>query len=227
MRTLGKIALILALLIGGAVLWYMLAYPTYTYRYRMTVEVMVDGVLHSGSSVIAVQTQTQPQFLVPVPPFHSKVHGEAVFVDLGSRGHVYALLGSEDGKNIDYPYYLVPMLFGVKFEHRDLARISGLRDSREVPIGDLPTLVTFTNAHDPGTASVVSPYDFELVFGPQVKFKRAWVEITADSITRGIEKKSPWWNGPFPWLEPLSGGVFVDTRRTGFIWDKGMFKRDY
>jgi hypothetical protein len=29
-----------------------------------------------------------------------------------------------------------------------------------------------------------------------VHFKRAWIEMTSDPVTRGIEKKLPWWSGP-------------------------------
>ncbi len=91
MRRSGTIALVVALLIGGGFAWCKLTYPKYTYRYRMTVEVMVDGVVRSGSSVIEIRIQTQPNLLsnsTIVP----HVRGEATYVDLGGGRNVIALL---------------------------------------------------------------------------------------------------------------------------------------
>ena len=85
MRTFGIIVLCVVLVIGGGVAWCKLAYPTYTYRYRMTVEVMVDGAIRSGSSVIEVQIHTQPNLLAN-PTIVPKVRGEAVLVDLLACG---------------------------------------------------------------------------------------------------------------------------------------------
>ena len=38
---------------------------------------------------------------------------------------------------------------------------------------------------------MVHPDQFEQVFGPDVHFKRTWIEMTTDPVTRGIEKKMP------------------------------------
>jgi len=210
MRTLGIIALCVVLLIGVAVVWYMLAYPTYSYRYRMTVEVMADGVLHSASSVIEVRLQKQPQFLVPVPPVYPAVSGEAVFVDLGDGRNAIALLASgPNASNVDYPIYVVPTHFRLSFEDRDLVKYAGLQGQWDLPEQALPTLVTFADLNDPKTARVVGSAEFEQVFGPGVRFKRAFVEMVpagtwpfnmlgwprdwaGEPVTRGIEKRVTW-----------------------------------
>ena len=192
MRTFGIIVLCVVLVIGGGVAWCKRAYPTYTYRYRMTVEVMVDGAIRSGSSVIEVQIHTQPNLLAN-PTIVPKVRGEAVFVDLGGGRNVIALLASgRNGNDVDSPYRLVPQLFRISYEDSDLPKLAGLRGHLDVPEKLLPTLVTFTDLNDPKSARVVQPAEFAQVFGPGVRFQRAWIEMTSDSISSGIKEKFPW-----------------------------------
>lgn len=190
MGRLKKIAIIFLLIIVGPIAAYWIAFPTYTYRYRMTVEVEVDGKVHSGSSVIEVRLQKQPQIFVPVPPVLPAVSGEAVFVDLGAGRSVIALLASgPNASNVDYPKYIVATHFRLSHSDRDLVQYSSLQGQWELPMQTLPTLVTFTDLNDPKTARVVRPEEFEAVFGRGVRFKRAFVEMTNDPVTRGIEKK--------------------------------------
>jgi hypothetical protein len=81
--------------------------------------------------------------------------------------------------------------------------------------------------NDPSNARVVRPDEFEAVFGPGVRFKRVWIEMTDEPVTRGIEKKFPWWNaGPFLWERRVREGIYVDMRPPGFRWNKNMLKRD-
>ena len=53
MRTFGIIVLCIVAVIGSGVAWCKISYPTYTYRYRMTVEVTVNGVTVSSDSARA------------------------------------------------------------------------------------------------------------------------------------------------------------------------------
>ncbi|HWK93828.1 MAG TPA: hypothetical protein VNR39_00255 [Pseudolabrys sp.] len=190
MRILAKALLLIALVIGGAVAWYTIKYPTYVYRYRMTVEVAVSGKVHSGASVIEVRIATQPHG-GDVPPYVPHVRGEAVFVDLGEGRNVIALLAAGPvAENVNYPDQIVPALFDVPFEN--WAALSGMRGTKEVPISKLPTFVTFSNLDDPKTAHIVSLYDLEKEFGPDVQFKRVSIEITEDPVTRNLDKKLSW-----------------------------------
>lgn len=234
MRTLGIIVLCVALLIGGAVVGYRLAYPIYTYRYRMTVEVEVNGRIESGSSVIEVRVEKQPQWPQSGFPIVVRVSGEAAFVDLGNGRNVVALLAADGGSYVDYPAYVVPAHAKLSYDDKDLPKFPRLTGhwqlnptERRRTLG-LPTLVTFTDLNDPKSARTLLPDDFAKVFGPDVTFKRISIEMTKDLVTEGIEKKYPWWNGPFPWLKPIGNETYVDTRpRDQFRWNKGMFKRNY
>lgn len=242
MRTLRIIGVCIVVSIGGAVAWWNIRYPTYTYRYRMTVEVLVDGAVRSGSSVIEVSVRRQPKF-GSAPPQTSHVHGEAVFVDLGGGRNVVALLAAgPEAKNVDYPYNVVPAVYGLTFNDQDLAKLSSLRGQR--PVHLFPTFVTFADLNDSKSARVVPHYEFDQVFGPGVRIERAFVEVVpagvwpfrslgwpsalaGEPVTRGIEQKLPWWRGLFPWLKPIGGGTYVDTRQEAFKWNKGHFKRDF
>ena len=69
-------------------------YPDY--RYRLTVEVDTPDGVRTGSSVIEVSTAVSGKYSIPDPGKVSKrVRGEAVTVDLGQRGVMFALLRSE------------------------------------------------------------------------------------------------------------------------------------
>ena len=65
---------------------YKLLYPTYTYRYRLSVEVETPDEIRSGSSVIEVRYEMFPELLTERDHI-SRVFGEAVFVDLGQGKH--------------------------------------------------------------------------------------------------------------------------------------------
>ena len=218
MRTLGIIAFGLVLLIGGGVVWYKLSYPTYTYRYRMTVEVIVDGVMRSGSSVVEIKIQTQPA-AGSVPPIYPYVSGEAVVVDLGNGRNLFALLADGSNANgVDYAYYVVPKVFDIQ----DLAKLPKLHGTREIFPSYPPAFVTFKNLDDPSSARVVNPETFESEFGRNVRLNRVWIEMTNEPVTKGlVEKKLPWlkshtghFGGPFDptWSRPsrnLTGVEFI------------------
>src|SRR5262245_61484699 len=86
---------VLALLAGAAVVGYRYKYPNYVYRYRLTLNIEVDGKIHSGSSVIEVKWRSGP-VIGDGGPFGGSVKGQAVAVDLGDRGVVVATLINDE-----------------------------------------------------------------------------------------------------------------------------------
>ena len=97
MKTLGQIMLWLLAAIGAIivliVLWWMIQSPTYVHRFRLGVEIATPEGPRAGSSVIEVRTTNYKSGLPEMRGLRSTVRGEAVFVDLGARGHVIAILG--------------------------------------------------------------------------------------------------------------------------------------
>jgi hypothetical protein len=145
------------------------------------------------------------------------------------------------------------------FGHEDVwtgkVKVSGLRELKSELV---PTTITFMSLADPSSAKVIhatghrqecqdktqkmpncAPDDVPIpidniaeTLGPGYAFRRATLEVVPNttSVTRGIEAKLPWWNGPFPWQKPLSPGssTYVDTRPADqFRWNKEHFKRGF
>src|ERR1051325_677921 len=88
MKLLGIIAAVaLALYLGVT-----LAFPSYTHRYRLTIELDTPEGVRSGSSVIEVTRKDVRWILIAQGRHEFDVRGEAVFVDLGANRHVIAIM---------------------------------------------------------------------------------------------------------------------------------------
>ena len=234
-----RLGIFLAIAFAGVAV-YVAVFST-TVRYRLTLEAEVDGRVKTGSGVIEV-TYSKNNDPISQAEFSIDVRGEAVVLDLGSRGTLFALLkGDTDGRS--GPEYLVLRAFDLPGGALPRPIVSGLRQvqqlsgERELPLTTLPLLVRFRDLNDPLTVERVDPLDLEKSFGPSVKLTRAtleivpagiwpfsWLGITGEPLTTGIETRLPWWNGPFPWLRPLGGGVFADTRTEKLKANKEDFK---
>jgi hypothetical protein len=196
-------------LIAAAVVFYQVAYPSVTVRYRLTLEALVDGEPKTGSGVIEVSYGKQSEFAAQ----HELVvdfRGEAVALDLGSRGTLFALL-KEDTDSRSGPEWIVLRAFDfpggslprpVEEGVRQVRRLSG---KRELPLTSLPLLVRFRDLNDPMTVERVSPLSIGERFGADAKLVRATLEIvpagiwpmsifgfTGEPITTGIERRLPW-----------------------------------
>jgi hypothetical protein len=193
----------------------------------MTVEVLIDGQVRSGQSVVQVRVDKQP-IIGSAPPQVSRVNGEAVFVDLGGGKNVIAALASGDkAQLVDYPSYIAPALFGATFDGREPATGSALQGIRDVPADYLPTFVTFTDLNDSATARIVKPDEFAEVFGAGTELRGVRVEMTRDPRTENIQRQLPWWGKPIPWLR-REGRGYIDMRHPDeFRWQRGIFKREY
>lgn len=192
MKLLGILALV-AVAIYAA---WAIAYPTYTHRYRLTIEIETPDGVRSGSSVIEVSKRQIPKFLDSL--FYAggtpRAKGEAIFIDLGQGRNLVALL--RFGPDAQTQHSMSRLAFEV-FQRRstdpnDLQQMSRLSGRGDLPGDLIPTLVTFKDPADPKTVRVVSPAEFTSVFGPGVRLKNAWIEMTRDQVTTGIDQKLPW-----------------------------------
>jgi hypothetical protein len=182
---------IIALVVVGVFALYKLSYPTYSCRYRMTVNVEVDGQLRSGSSVIEFSVTKQMQFLPDVNPIRFDAKGEAVFVDLGGQRSLIALLRSgEFAQNGHFPLSVVPAHFNLNRDHQ-YTSLASLRGRWELADKDLPTLATFSDANNSATLRVIRPDQLEQAFGPNIRWRGVVIEMTTDPVTRGLETRLP------------------------------------
>jgi hypothetical protein len=143
------------LLVALALVWTA-AFPTATVRYRLTLEAEVDGRPVTGSSVIEASYTKNPQFLGAQSELIIGARGEAVTVDLGSRGALFALLrAGEDPRS--GPDYIVLRAFGFPYGNvprpveQGVAKIRALKGKAALPAGSLPLLVRFRDISDPKT----------------------------------------------------------------------------
>jgi hypothetical protein len=190
-----------AVVFVGVVL-YRISYPTYSCRYRMTVNVEVDGQLRSGSSVIEFWASKRPRVPGSIL-MKTGVVGEAVFVDLGGQRNIVALLASGPyAENTAYPERVVRSHFKLNLlDDRDSASLSRLRGRWDLSAENLPTLVTFSNPGDPATVKVLRADQLEQFFGPSVHWRGIVIEMTTDAVSQVIESK-------LPWVTKLTAGLF-------------------
>ena len=173
---------------------------TYTYRYRITVEVDTPQGLRTGSSVWESWGQ---EGTVLDGTMGVDYRGEAVAVDLPT-GTLFALL-RDPKMGYNYPAGVVDSQFKATFNvqvdpqdgWKDLSRqIARSRATMTLEPRFYPALVRFRDTNDPASVEIVHPSNLAASFGPGVRLRRITVTVTDDGVTTGIEKR-------LPWLEPL------------------------
>lgn len=206
------IAVAVLAVIVAVLAYYWFVYSVYSHRYRLTIEVETPEGLKTGSSVIEPRARTQSPGL-SLRSVVTRVRGDAVFVDLGNGKNVVGLMArGPEGRDVDAPVRLAMEAFkarSCRTSMCDWRQMQSMTGRRNMSPGLVPTLVTFANLNDPKTARIIRPGEFEAVFGPGYHFKRAWIEMTDDWVTRGIKERLPWLEG----FTGVTGG--------GSKWDAG------
>ncbi|WP_441236552.1 hypothetical protein [Bradyrhizobium sp. 930_D9_N1_4] len=177
------------------------------HKYRLTVEVTTPEGIKTASGVLSV---------VPDRNYNRSgrtvMRGEAVFVDLGQRKNLVALLAHQQGGKLDLDdiNYVALRAFGAARGNRvsfnDISRQTGI-----VPVqGELiPVLVSFGDAKDPTSARLVAADHAEAVLGDGYAIRGLTAEVVpngvwpidfggvlGEPVTRGIEGKLPWLTAP-------------------------------
>ena len=193
MRLRTKIFISVLILIAFVAIWLRLSFPTVTYRYRLTVNVEVDGQVRTGSSVIEMKTRFNPGWAIG-PPANAYVRGQAAIIDLGPRGVLVAALGGEsyDRCTVDARY-----LAGRAFEPANPRRVcatgypQSLDNERAIartkePVDltpdNLPLFIWFGDKSDLASAKLAKPDRFASVIGDTARFLSAQIQITDDPI---------------------------------------------
>ena len=219
------------------------------YRYRLTVEVETPEGLRSGSSVIEVRTAIAGQNSIPTPGAISRqARGEAVKVDLGARGVLFALLRSDensdwasgvmfgfaptvpptrdaDGK-YDSSAHTKARFMAMLKRREPIVLPERFPGSRYIEGGPArPMLVRFTDIADPTTVERVDPGDLATSFGPGVKLRRITIQLTNDLVTTGIEKRLGWLPSQRGSLIPIPRGKPIGEMPIGSDITEGDFSR--
>ncbi len=170
-----------------------------TFRYRLTVEVDTPEGLKTGSSVVEVESAVAR---FPHASAWSSHRGEAVAVDLGSRGVLFALLGGP--KNPDWANGIATSVLtsdppsgggaGLEDWADRVRSIAGISRPGEVPPQWYPFMVRFRDIADPRTVEEVEPEELSRAFGPGVRIRRIWLQITEDEVEFTLKHRLPWWD---------------------------------
>ena len=199
-------------MLGAVWLAWCVAYPSGTWRYKMTVEVETPEGIKTGTAIREVTFQLVPQLTPEMNPT-TNLRGEAVVVDLGKRGVLFALLhghtiGADHAKFL--PFYIFPFKGSTRKEE-GLRYYSNLKAGPKVIEPQFyPILVRFRDMNDPKTVEnlldmeeclghhgageplCVQKDRFEESFGEGVKVKAITIEMTDEPITTGIVKWLHW-----------------------------------
>lgn len=204
------VAAILALSLLAAVGWWRFAYPSYTHRYRLALEVEANGAVRTGSGVVEVTWHRQPMF-GSAPPWRSEVRGQAVPVDLGRQGVLLATLVGlwpEALRGVAAPYLALRAFAGATPDlpplrdartqgyplGRDTLAALGRLTGRRVPLAAhaMPQFVWLPDPGNPSSARPVPPTGLADVIAPNVRLRGASIEITRDRVTTGLFARLPW-----------------------------------
>lgn len=210
-----KIGLIaLGLIVVGSVAAFAMSQVAqekerYGWNYKITVTLNTPEGEVSGSAVRSMGNGRRTTF-PPEASNYGEVSGEAVVVDLGERGVVFALISHQSDSHF---YYTFPVPEGAPETPTGYAYYDSLPVGAKAvmpPSSAYPRLVTFTDSDDPKSVTLVyergncrqeSPLPetceadpkgsfektnrFEELFGEGVKLKDITLEITDEPVTWG------------------------------------------
>ncbi len=195
----------------GVAVWWNTSFPSGTWRYKMTVIVETPEGLKSGSAVREVSAIREPKIFPEQKGGYAGLkYGEAVVVDLGERGVLFALLngyrlGYDHAANL--PFYVFPSKYGGTTPE-------GLKYYSTLKAGPVdispelyPLFVHFKDSDDSKTVELVLEMEpctnpqisvrndysrcitkdhFAEIYGAGVRLKSVTVEMTDEEVTRGV-----------------------------------------
>lgn len=182
-------------------------YVSGTWRYRMTVEIETPEEIKTGSAVHELSNANSSVEIMSFPEAGNPptFKGEAVAVDMGARGVVFAILPTDPYYMFFYTFY--PALAGattvegIKFFN---SLPSGLK--KDLPPKHYPPFVMFKDMDDPKTVTAVDTTKFAETFGEGVRFKSITLEITDEKVTWGIINKylsDNFWDRFRAWMQSI------------------------
>ena len=175
--------------------------------------------------MIETRWTAQPAGLAGGKPYAVRVFGEAVYVDLGSRGPlVVTLFGDnirEQNSSSRSAHELALVAFGLRRDHEGLDALQRRQGRMELPIEALPLLITFKDVGDPRTIRALTPAEVPSVFGPDVRLRAASIELTDAPLSSSLVKKLPWLSAmtPSTLIGRLEGDRHPTFYAVGFIGD--------
>jgi hypothetical protein len=212
---------VLVVLAGAVVTWWTYEFPSATWRYKITVEVETPEGLKTGSAVREIGVFTDIK-IGDVGGGGAGVTGEAVVVNLGERGVLFATVGEDFGYSVMFRAF--PYSKG-GLTKEGMEYYSNLKNAKTslLAIDQLPRFVMFRDLNDPLSVKLVDIHDLSQNFGEGVKIKDITIETTDEPMTWGVVDLY------LPWLAEIKSNI-DGTRITTFGYlanrlDVGQFKK--
>jgi hypothetical protein len=233
-----KLRLIAGLLAIVWLAWWW-AYPSATVRYRLTLQAEVDGKPVSGFGVIEAYYGKALRLLGASAEFQSFARGQAVMLDLGTRGVLFALL-KEGGNPRSSPEQLFFVALGYPYglgsyqRHVDAsmahevgpairAMAFGTLSGKSGPLApdQLPLLVRFRDINDPKTVERVDPANLSAAFGHGVRLTAARIDTVPSGLWPFNLLDLPWPQALFG--VPITRGI---EQRLGWLNNLDRYRTD-
>jgi hypothetical protein len=188
---------------------------SWTYGYRLTIDVETPEGIHTGSSAIEVDITKAPIAFLDLSNGASRgrLKGEATVVDLGPRGVLFALmlggnanLGPISGGAAELPttvFRRVGFLHPKNTGEQNWSQLETFKGKVDLLSSEIPFLVRFTDLQNPKSMVGVDPNNLAASFGPGIHIKQATIEMTHDRPTDDIILKY------LPWLRTVSENYYI------------------
>lgn len=195
----------LVLFFSAYALWAM-GYPSASWRYKITVELETPEGAKSGFAVRALKFKSEPKIFPEQPGFNLSTRGEAVAVDIGERGVVFALVSDVMTYAFSNPYN---HLGNVQDYKKYIAFYNDLEIGQEavLPKKHWPKFVMFEDIDDPISIKLVYGDEYNKtaqksivvdrtqdIFGEGVQVNKIVVTRTRSRITKVMHEKLPWFS---------------------------------
>ena len=170
---------------------------TYSWNYKLTVEIDTPEGVKSGSAVREVTVMYTPPYAPGAKPYRKRTgKGEAVVVDLGEKGKVFAVNKWQAARIF---YDIFPVSFPAE-SIEGLEYYSQLKDKKVVlDEKHYPPMVMFEDLNDQMTVKRVYGRtrttvndQFEERFGKGYGIKQVIIETTDEEVTWKVAEIIPW-----------------------------------
>ena len=229
MKKFPKILLFIFALVAIAFVSCQIAFPSGTWRYKITVEVETPEGIKSGSAVREVFATSSFAFNPDVSSVYHSVSGEAVVVDLGKRGVLFVLIDWDS-----YNEFFAAFPYRSENLRDEIKHYKGLKvGEKAILTTHCPKMVTFGNLKDPKSVKLVYVNElyadrthiyedhFEEIFGAGVKLKQIIIETTDEPVTWEMENKLVWL--PYYYDKRLDGDRFGSSSEIANTLSSGAF----
>lgn len=193
------------LLIGMIAAYFYFAYPTNSFRYATIVSITTPEGLVMGDAVREITVRHSPSILPEAPPDHADYKGQAVFIDLGQQGNLFALM-SDGRRGPDYAYSVVYDAFKAGSSVSEIDRLGSkaMKGKQVFLTPDMyPTFVHFKDLNDPSTIEIVYSLEpdqrgykeidnFQKIFGQGVYIHDIKLRITDEPVSWKLGRILEW-----------------------------------